>query len=118
MAFTLDFKPNGDLSTLQPEEGAPAPDRLIGGNPKFTSWNLEEAEGGIYAGIWQSTPGKWRVEYDEWEYFNILEGHSILTEDGGHAIHLRTGDRQIIRPGFKGTWEVVETTRKDYVVRL
>ncbi|MDQ1185742.1 cupin domain-containing protein [Agrobacterium larrymoorei] len=118
MALTLNFQPDGDLSNIQPEEGAPAPDRLIAGDPKFTSWNLEEAEGGIYAGIWQATPGKWRVEYDEWEYFNILEGHSILTEDGGQPVHLKAGDRQIIRPGFKGTWEVVETTRKDYVVRL
>ncbi|MGP4803831.1 cupin domain-containing protein [Agrobacterium cavarae] len=118
MALTLNFKPDGDLSTIQPEEGAPAPDRLMAGDPKFTSWNLEEAEGGLYAGIWQATPGKWRVEYDEWEYFNILEGHSILTVDGGEPIHLKAGDRQIIRPGFKGTWEVVETTRKDYVVRL
>jgi len=24
----------------------------------------------------------------------------------------------ILRPGFKGTWEVIETTRKDYVIRL
>jgi len=118
MALIVNFQPDGDLSTIQPEQGAPAPDRLIAGDPKFTSWNLEEAEGGIYAGIWQATPGKWRVEYDEWEYFNIIEGHSILTEDGGQPVHLKAGDRQIIRPGFKGTWEVVETTRKDYVVRL
>lgn len=68
---------------LEAEHGAPAPERLISGDPKFTTWNLEEAPGGIYAGIWQSTPGKWRVVYDEWEYFSILEGHSILTEDGG-----------------------------------
>jgi uncharacterized cupin superfamily protein len=24
----------------------------------------------------------------------------------------------ILRPGFKGTWEVIETTRKDYVIRV
>jgi uncharacterized protein len=24
----------------------------------------------------------------------------------------------VLRPGFTGTWEVVETTRKDYVIRL
>jgi Predicted enzyme of the cupin superfamily len=107
-----------DLSDVTPEEGAPAPERLISGDPRFTTWNVEEAEGGIYAGVWQSTPGKWRVAYDEWEYFHILEGHSIVTEDGGEPIHLRAGDRLILRPGFTGTWEVVETTRKDYVIRL
>ena len=107
-----------DISTITPETGAPAPDRLISGNPQFTTWNIEEAGGGIYSGIWQATPGKWRIEYDEWEYFHILEGYSVVTEDGGDAIHLRAGDRLILRPGFKGTWEVVETTRKDYVVRV
>lgn len=114
MSAALAFDP----STVTPEEGAPAPDRLISGDPRFTTWNLEEAEGGVYAGIWQSTPGKWRIVYDEWEYFHILEGRSVVTEDGGDPIHLKAGDRLILRPGFKGTWEVLETTRKDYVIRL
>jgi uncharacterized cupin superfamily protein len=107
-----------DISKITPETGAPAPDRLISGNPQFTTWNIEEAEGGIYSGIWQATPGKWKIVYDEWEYFHVLEGHSVVTEDGGAAIHLRAGDRLILRPGFKGTWEVIETTRKDYVIRV
>lgn len=111
---TLSF----DLSTIAPETGAPAADRLIAGNPVFTTWNIEEAEGGLYAGVWQATPGKWRIAYDEWEYFHVLEGHSVVTEDGGAPIDLRSGDSLILRPGFKGTWEVLETTRKEYVIRL
>ena len=107
-----------DVSTITPEPGAPAPDRLISGNPQFTTWNVEEAEGGLYAGIWQATPGKWRIVYDEWEYFHILSGVSIVTEDGGAETHLKAGDSMILRPGFKGSWEVIETTRKDYVIRL
>jgi uncharacterized cupin superfamily protein len=107
-----------DLSTVAAEIGAPAADRLIAGEPVFTTWNIEEAEGGLYAGVWQSTPGKWQIVYEEWEYFHILEGHSVVTEEGGAPIHLRVGDRLILRPGFKGTWEVLETTKKDYVIRL
>ncbi|HEX2146628.1 MAG TPA: cupin domain-containing protein [Pseudorhizobium sp.] len=107
-----------DLSAIEPEEGAPAPDRLISGDPRFRTWSLEEAEGGLYAGVWESTPGKWRIVYEEWEYFHILEGYSVVTEEGGDTFHLRAGDRLVLRPGFKGSWEVVETTRKDYVIRL
>lgn len=114
MSYAIAF----DLSTIEPEEGAPAPDRLISGNPVFRTWNVEEVDGSLYAGVWESTPGKWRISYDEWEYFHMLEGYSIVTEDGGEPIHLRAGDRYILRPGFKGSWEVVETTRKDYVIRL
>lgn len=106
------------LSSVEPEAGSPASDRLLSGNPQFRTWNVEEADGGLYAGVWESTPGKWRIVYDEWEYFHILEGYSIVTEEGGAPVHLRAGDRMVLRPGFKGTWEVVETTRKDYVIRL
>lgn len=107
-----------DLAGIVPETGAPAPDRLISGAPVFTTWNVEEAPGGLYAGIWQATPGKWRISYEEWEYFHILEGHSVVAEDGGEPVHLRSGDSYILRPGFNGTWEVIETTRKDYVIRI
>ena len=100
-----------------PDVTRPDPEKVISGDPVHSTWNLEDRDG-LYAGLWQSTPGKWRIQYDEWEYFHILEGHSIVTSDDGETFHLKAGDRLILRPGFKGTWEVVETTRKDYVIRL
>jgi uncharacterized cupin superfamily protein len=107
-----------DPIAVVPEPGAPAADRVVAGTPRFRTWNLEEADGGLYAGIWEATPGKWRIVYEEWEYFSILSGYSIVTEDGGTEHHLRAGDRMVLKPGFSGSWEVVETTRKDYVVRV
>lgn len=103
---------------IDPEEGAPAPDRLVSGDPRFRTWNVEDAEGGLYAGIWEATPGKWRIEYDEWEFCHILSGVSIITEEGGEAHTVKAGDSFILRPGFKGSWEVRETTRKEYVIRI
>jgi len=102
----------------EPESGAPAEGRIISGSPQFRTWNVDEAEGGIYSGIWEATPGKWRIEYDEWEFCHILSGISIITEDDGEARYVSAGDSFILRPGFKGSWEVIETTRKEYVVRL
>ena len=103
--------------TPEPEVSRPAPDRLVSGDPVLTTWNAEERDG-LYAGRWHATVGAWRVIYDEWEYFHVLEGHSILTEEGGAPRHLRPGDSVVIRPGFIGVWEVVEPTLKDYVIRL
>ena len=103
--------------TVDAEFDQPAPDRLISGAPQFTTWNVEERDG-LYCGTWRSTPGKWKIRYDEWEYCRILEGHSIITEDDGEAFELRAGDSFIIRPGFSGAWEVIETTTKEYVIRL
>lgn len=98
-----------------PETSRPDAGRLLAGDPVHTVWNLED-RGSLAAGLWQSTPGKWRVSYDEWEYVRILEGYSVLTDSAGVETHLRAGDSWIIRPGFSGTWEVVETTLKDYVI--
>ena len=90
--------------------------RLIRGDPVHTTWNVEDRDG-LFCGLWQSTPGAWRVAYAEWEYVHILEGHSVLTDTAGHATHLRAGDSCLIRPSFEGVWDVIETTLKDYVIR-
>lgn len=109
---------NFNVDDQAPETSAPVAERVIDGDPQFRTWNLDEADGGIYAGIWESTPGKWRVEYDEWEFCHLLSGRSVLTEDGAEPRTLRAGDSFVIRPGFRGSWEVVETTRKAYVIRV
>lgn len=91
------------------------PGQVLAGDPVHTSWNLEE-RGSLYCGMWQSTPGKWAVSYSEWEYVYIHEGHSVLTGEDGSVTQLKAGDSFVIRPGFRGTWEVLETTLKDYVI--
>ncbi len=100
-----------------PEVTRPDPAKVIFGDPVHSTWSLEETDG-LYAGLWQSSPGKWRVSYSEWEYFRILSGYSVLTGADGSVIQLHAGDSMIIRPGYEGTWEVVQTTLKDYVIRL
>lgn len=100
-----------------PEHDRPAPEKVISGDPRFTTWNVEDRDG-LYCGIWESTPGKWRILYGEWEYCRILSGRSVITGDDGTPYLLGPGDSFILRPGFSGTWEVLETTRKDYVIRL
>jgi uncharacterized protein len=99
------------------ETSRPDPAKVVQGDPVHTSWNLEERDG-LYCGVWQSTPGAWRVSYDEWEYCRIQEGHSVITGDDGSVLDVKAGDSFIIRPGFAGVWEVRKTTVKDYVIRV
>ncbi len=96
---------------LLPEE------KLISGNPKQVVWNAyTDAAGRFFAGIWQSEVGKWRIRYTEEEYCHVLQGVSVITDEQGEAVTARAGDRFVIPSGFVGTWEVVEPTRKIYVI--
>jgi uncharacterized protein len=112
----------GKCVRVDPEEALaevtrPDPVKVLSGDPVHTAWNIEERDG-LYCGIWQSTPGKWRISYDEWEFCHILAGVSVISEDNGESRRVAAGDSFILRPGFTGTWEVLETTRKEYVIRL
>ncbi|MEQ1754055.1 MAG: cupin domain-containing protein [Micropepsaceae bacterium] len=107
------------LEHLPSEEGAPPAERIISGAPRFRTWTFDEQyEGTLFAGVWEATAGKWRIEYDEWEFCSILSGTSIVTPVGGGEVRLGQGDNFVLQPGFRGTWEVIETTRKLFVVRL
>ena len=100
---------------ITPEISRPDPARVLAGDPVHTTWNLE-TRGTLYAGLWHSTEGEWQIAYSEWEYVHILEGNSVLSDADGTATTLRAGDSFIIRPGFVGSWRVVEGTLKEYVV--
>ncbi|MBN3832626.1 DUF861 domain-containing protein [Burkholderia sp. Ac-20344] len=60
----------------------------------------------------QYRPRLWNTEA---EYCEILEGTSVIADPEGNTNTVRTGDRFVIPPGFRGTWEVVERTRKIFV---
>lgn len=116
MALWVKFAGTGEGEA---EVGAPKPERLEAGSPAFRTWNsYESADGRTFCGIWEATPGRWRIVYEEWESCTLLEGRSIVTTDGGPAVTLGPGDTMILEPGFAGTWEVLETTRKSYVIRI
>ncbi|WP_376877568.1 cupin domain-containing protein [Albirhodobacter sp. R86504] len=99
------------------ETSRPDASKLVSGDPVHRTWNLTE-DRGLYCGIWESTPGAWRIKYDEWEYCRILSGTSRITDNSGHTWEVTAGDSFTLPAGFEGVWEVIETTRKDYVILL
>jgi uncharacterized cupin superfamily protein len=113
--FTL-FDP---ANLPDPEYGAPDPANVVEGDPRFTVWTLEDrGDGRTYAGYWASTTGTWKVSYDEWEYCTLVEGRAIVSEDGGDFWDLTPGQHFVFRPGFTGTWHVIEPVIKTFVVIL
>ena len=108
-----------DLNAIPPKRDVPAPEKVIEGDPQFTTWLVEERDDEtLFTGVWEATPGKWRISYDEWEFCSILSGRSVVTDTDGIAHELKAGDSFVLQPGFSGAWEVIETTRKLFVIRL
>jgi len=59
---------------------APWPGTPISGDPHTVTLNGYESEDGKrLMGIWESSPGVWKVDYKDWEYCHFLEGRCILT---------------------------------------
>jgi uncharacterized cupin superfamily protein len=97
---------------------ADLPDRVVEGDPlHVTKLRFESADGGLVAGTWTSTPGRWLAFADRDEFCVILFGHVRLIDADGSAKSFRTGDAFLIPNGFRGFWEVLETTTKHFVIR-
>jgi len=104
-------------STAPEESYYLAAEKLIEGNPKQSLiQHYTDPSKKFFSGIWHSEVGKWRIHYTEEEYCQILEGTSVLTDAAGHAVTVSAGESFIIPRGFDGTWEVVEPTKKIYVI--
>ena len=94
-----------------------ANEKLITGNPLQSVQNHFESPCKQFnVGIWQSESGSWNINYSEYEYCDILEGTSIITDSQGQRLTVSTGDKFVIPVGFTGTWEVVNHCKKIYVM--
>ncbi len=104
-------------STAAPQTYHLPPGKLISGNPSQTLLeHYTDPTRKFFCGIWHSEPGKWNIHYTEEEYCQILEGTSVLTSEDGVVMTVSAGDSFVIPRGFLGTWEVVQATRKIYVI--
>ena len=68
-------------------------------------------------GLWQCTPGSWRCEVEKDEFFYVLAGRAVYTEDDGTVTEIAAGMACAFPAGWKGVCRVVETIRKVYMVR-
>ena len=72
--------------------------------------------GRFFAGVWESTPGKWAIRYSENEFCHMTAGRVRISDRNGNQREFGAGDAFVIPAGFEGTWEVLETARKLYAI--
>lgn len=102
---------------VEPEHYRLPPEKRLHGDPLQTVWlHHASADGRFSVGVWRSEPGAWRIAYTEDEACELLSGRSRVTSDDGVVSELGPGDRFVIPRGFTGTWEVLETTTKRFVI--
>ncbi|AZG74349.1 cupin domain-containing protein [Shewanella livingstonensis] len=94
-----------------------ANEKLLTGNPLQSVQNHFESPCKQFnVGVWQSESGRWNINYSEYEYCDIVEGCSIITDSQGQQLTVNAGDKFVIPAGFTGTWEVVNHCKKIYVM--
>jgi uncharacterized cupin superfamily protein len=116
MAKTLVDVVNFATSNAQTEHYPTPPERRIKGAPEQTATTHFSDGKHFYAGEWSADVGSWKVSYTEYEYFRLLEGRSILRDASGAELLLEPGDEICVPAGFEGEWEVLEPTRKVFVI--
>jgi uncharacterized protein len=108
-----------DFGSTTPEttKSRPPADRVLSGAPEHTARNyFSNRSGTLFAGVWESTPGRWRVRYTETEFCHIVRGTVVIEDDDGRRWTFKAGDSFVIASGFSGTWQVIEPLRKLYVI--
>lgn len=77
---------------------------------------VSENEDGSQSGIWECTPGKFIREVKQAEAVTFLSGHCFFHPDNGDTIEIKGGDVLFFPENSTGTWEIIETVRKAYLV--
>ena len=109
------------FNAAQPEVSydRPRPDRLVRGNPlRSTREFFSAPQGDLSCGTWTCEPGAWNIAFPAGkdEFFCVINGRLRISDDQGMAAEFGPGDACVIPQGFVGTFEVLETVSKYYVV--
>ena len=67
-------------------------------------------------GVWECTPGRWRRQVMEREFAHFLSGRARFIPDDGEPFDINAGDAVWFPADTTGTWEIIETLRKAYVI--
>lgn len=113
----IDFQK--DTGTQEERRLSDLPGRVVAGDPHHKSTTyFKNAAGDVIAGTWTSTPGTWHAFTDRDEFCYIVSGHVRLKSESGEIQTFKTGDAFLIPNGFRGYWDVVETTTKYFMIQF
>ncbi|AQS40763.1 MAG: Cupin superfamily protein [Candidatus Tokpelaia hoelldobleri] len=78
---------------------------------------VHASSGKVTIGTWECTPYAEILAYPAaTEYATVLSGQVAITDDDGTVHTFGAGDSYVLKSGFSGHFEVLETLRKIYVL--
>jgi uncharacterized cupin superfamily protein len=108
-----DAKTIGDLRDWGAQPDA------IEGESKSSGLLLHKApDGQAESGLWQCTPGSWRLSIPGDELCYFLSGHATYTEHNGETIDVTPGTVVHFPSGWTGRCDVHETMRNTYILSI
>ncbi len=112
-----------DLSTFQALAGldlgawVDKPTTLTRGQREAARSLWTSPDGRIDIGVWECAPGRFTADRSRSaEFCHFLSGRIAMTHHDGTRRELGPGDALLLPQGWTGTWEILETTRKIYVL--
>jgi len=69
------------------------------------------------AGVWECTPGSWRLDLPRDEVCHFVSGRATYRADNGEVVETTPGTVAHFREGWAGTVTVHETIRCVYMLR-
>lgn len=67
-------------------------------------------------GIWDCTPGKWRLSVPRDEFCHFVSGRARYCSDQGEVIEVSAGSCVLFPAGWTGEAEIFETIRNIYML--
>ena len=112
----IDLSVFTNLAGLDLGRLADKPTTLNPGQQEAAASLWTSPDGALDIGIWECTPGRFTADRSAAaEFCYFLQGKILMTQLDGTSRVLGPGDAIMLPRGWKGTWEIVEHTRKIYV---
>ncbi|WP_181706474.1 cupin domain-containing protein [Chthonobacter rhizosphaerae] len=96
---------------------APKPTSFEGDQREAARTLWTSPDGSVEIGVWECTPGRFTADRSTTsEMCHIISGRVEMTTLDGETRDLGAGDLLVLPVGWRGTWRIVETTRKLYIM--
>jgi len=111
----IDFSVFAGLAGIDLGELAEKPTTLTPGQGEAVKSLWKSPDGMLDIGVWECEPGRFTADRSEsLEFCYFLQGKIVMTHVDGTKKTLGPGDAILLPKGWKGTWEILEHTRKVY----